>query len=99
MVNVMAPVMALELSRVIALSLTSVVKPAVPPTVMTPESVMVLPHVTKRLRPTLTVPRLRAVVPLSIVTSPVPVVVKLTAPVMALVVVSRVIAILATSAV
>ena len=99
-VNVMAPVKALELFNVMALSLTSVVKLDVPVTVMTPESVIASPDVTVRLPPTVTVPRLRAVAPLSMMTWPLaPVVLKLTAPVKALVAVSRVMALLATSVV
>ena len=84
-VKVTAPVKALELSSVMALSLTSVINALVPPTVMTPESVIVLPAVTERFWPQLIVPRFMAVVPLSIVMSPVPVVVADIAPVMALV--------------
>ena len=65
---------------------TSAVKPEVPPTVSTPLSVIAAPQVTNRLPPTVTVPRLRAVVPLSRVASPVaPVVAMLTAPDMTLV--------------
>ena len=69
----------------------------VPPTVITPLSVITSPDVTAKFCPTDTVPRFTAVVPLSNVTSPVPVVVKLTAPVNALV--SRVIELFATSVV
>jgi len=98
--NVTAPVRALVVvSKVMALSATSVVKLDVPPTVITPLSEMGLPAVTTRLRPTVTVPRLRLVVPLSRVTSPIPVVDTLTAPVRALVVVLKVMALSITSVV
>ena len=79
--NVMAPVRALELFKVMTLSSTFVVKLEVPATVITPLSVIVPPVVTARLWPTVTVPRLRFVVPLFMVTSPAPVVLRLTAPV------------------
>ena len=59
-VKVTAPVMALELSRVMDLSSTSVVKSAVPVTVITPLSVITSPDVTFRFPVTPTVPRSRA---------------------------------------
>ena len=96
--NVTLPVMAfVVVSKVIALSLTSVVNEDVPPTVITPLSVITSPDVTAKFCPTDTVPRFTAVVPLSNVTSPVPVVVKLTAPVNAFVVVFKVMDLFATS--
>ena len=83
--NVTAPVKALVLFKVIALSLTSVVKLDVPLTVVLPLSVMTSPEVTARVPAMLEVPKFKAVVPLSKMTLPAPPwVVKLTAPVRAL---------------
>jgi len=101
-VKVIAPVRALALPKVMALSLTLVVKLDVPFTVNAPVWVMVPPVVAIRVPCMSDVPKIRFVVPLLILTfAAVPSckVVNETAPVRALVVVLKVMALSITSVV